>query len=292
MNLLKLVSERILPKLILRKFLFYKKIWDNRDLKTLKEIDFLKTKDKAIVLGNGPSLNNDLEKIVTLIDDYDFICVNNFCSNSFYETIKPNKYVFLDAYFFSKDAHPDWIQQRNETFEIINKLTTWKMQIFLPMGADETILKDIIKNQNIEIIKIKVFAIHPSKEQLIKKYGTGMFGPLQCNVLIYAIYLSVWSKYKQIRIYGADLSFHNDTTVNQKNNNLEIVFRHFNKPDQKERLMKNPEKIEPFTMAELMQTTADTFKAHELINIFSKHNNVDIFNCSSYSLIDTYKRLK
>ena len=54
--------------------------------------------------------------------------------------------------------------------------------------------------------------------------------------------------------------------------------------------MKNPAKVEPFTMAELMQTTADTFRAHELIEAFSTSRGIEVQNCSSFSLIDAYRR--
>ena len=111
--------------LSLLKFLFLIK-----DAESLKKIKFKKANRKAIVLGNGPSLKNDLEEIVRKKDDYDLICVNNFCSSQFYEVLKPSMYVFLDNYFFNCEAHSDWIEQREKTFNIINKNTTWPMQIF------------------------------------------------------------------------------------------------------------------------------------------------------------------
>lgn len=288
---LKTRLREIMPPSIWKTLSILKLLIFNRDAKGLRSIKFLKDKPDVIVLGNGPSLKNDLEKIAQIADQHDFVCVNNFCSSPYYKTFKPNKYIFLDGYFFSENAHPDWIKQREETFKIINECTTWKMQIFLPIWADETILREIIANQNVEIIKFKVFENNcKTIKQVLRRYVTGFFGPQQCNVLIYAIYLAIWAKHKKIKIFGADLSFHNDVQVNQRNNHLEIKFRHFNKEEQVERLMKNPEKIEPFTMAELMQTTADTFRAHEILNIFSNYKNIEIINASSFSMIDAYKR--
>jgi len=42
-----------------------------RDAKGLKSIKFIKNKKQAIVLGNGPSLKNDIEKIAEVADDYE-----------------------------------------------------------------------------------------------------------------------------------------------------------------------------------------------------------------------------
>ncbi|WP_173290945.1 hypothetical protein [Thiosulfativibrio zosterae] len=78
--------------------------------------------------------------------------------------------------------------------------------------------------------------------------------------------------------------------MNQFNNQLEICFRHFNKEDQVEPLMKNPSKLKPFTMLELMQTTVDTLMGHELNRQFAELKDCEIKNGSSYSLIDVYER--
>jgi ABC-type bacteriocin/lantibiotic exporter with double-glycine peptidase domain len=64
----------------------------------------------------------------------------------------------------------------------------------------------------------------------------------------------------------------------------------FNKEDEVHKCMKNPQRVEPFTMTELMQTTTDTFEAHELLNAYAKKKNIIITNKSSYSLIDAYIR--
>lgn len=263
----------------------------SRDAKNLHKIKFLKNKKNVIVLGNGPSLANDMEKIVNLSNEYDFVCVNNFCTSSYYEVIKPNKYIFLDDYFIADSVHSDWVKQRELTFNAINKKTSWPMQIFLPARANDHILKKIIKNKNVEIIKMQVLGCDDSNtKRAIRRFRTGFFGPYQGNVLIYAIYLSIWTRYKSIKIFGADLSFHKDIEVDQNNNHVQFRFRHFNAEDHVERLNKDALKLEPFTMSEFMKITTHTFRAHELLNSYAMDNNVEITNSSSFSFIDAYVR--
>jgi len=291
MNKIKSIVKLIIPQCWWPEISFFRHLLLSRDAKNLKKIKFLKTREDVIVLGNGPSLKNDMEKVVKNSNNYDFVCVNNFCTSPYYETIKPSKYIFLDDYFFSENAHPDWIKQRESTFKTINEKTHWAMQVFLPPSANDRILKKFIKNTNVEIIKIKVVSYdNLNFKKIVQRFDTGYFGPYQGNVLIYAVYLSIWAKHKRIKIFGADLSFHKDIEVNQKNNNVDIRFRHFNREDHVERLMKNPEKIHPFSMSEIMQTTADSFRAHELLNHYAIEKNVEIENCSSFSFIDAYIR--
>lgn len=288
---LKAFTRIVIPNFLLSTLVFIKISSLSKDSKTLKKINFNKVHNKAIVLGNGPSLKNDLDDIASKKDNYDVICVNNFCSSPYYEVFKPVMYVFLDGYFFSDDAHIDWVEQREKTFKIINETTNWPMQIFLPANADESILKDIITNENIQIIKFRVSQFVSENLKLNDfMYATGFFGPYQCNVLIYAIYLAVWARYNIVDIYGADLSFHNDVQVNQINNKLYMTFKHFNSKDKIEFLRRGYKKEGNETMFYMLDGQAKTFKAHELIESFSEKLDVKIYNKSSVSLIDAYSR--
>ena len=261
------------------------------DAKKINEIELSCKNEEIMVIGNGPSLLKDIDIIVERVSSCDFVCVNNFATSEYFRILKPSKYVFLDEYFFTKDAHLDWLKQRESTFNAINENTDWKMQIFLPIFADIKVISAVITNPNIELIKLKVVGYdNLSLLKVFKRFDSGRFGPFQGNVLIYAIYLSIWSGYKKISVFGADLSFHKDIEVDQENNHVQFRFRHFNSQDHVERLMKDPQKTQPFSMSELMQITADTFRAHEILQKYAKSKNIEICNGSNYSLIDAYKR--
>lgn len=279
-------------KSIIRDSFFYIKGGSNGAV-SLNSALWEKQHKKVAVLGNGPSLKTDRERIKNVVESYDFICVNNFCDDALYTTLKPKSYVFLDAYFFSENAHPDWIERRNKTFEQIEKTTSWPMKIFLPHNADEYILRFYIKNKNIEIIKMRTQSLFRDKYSPLvgKLYDSGLYGPPQINVLIYGVYLAIKAKYSEIYVFGADLSFHNDVFVDQKNNDLFITFKHFNEEDKVEVLTKNPDKLIKWKMSELLQMSANTFYAHEVINEYAKTKNIKIYNASNQSLIDAYERV-
>jgi hypothetical protein len=123
-----------------------------------------------------------------------------------------------------------------------------------------------------------------------KIFDSGLYGPPQINVLIYGIYLSIFANYKNIYVYGADLSFHKDVSVDQSTNELHITFKHFNEKDNVEVLRKNPDKVEKWRMGELLELSADTFFAHEILADYAKSKGISIYNKSSQSLIDAYPR--
>jgi hypothetical protein len=258
----------------------------------LKTIKFKKHHDVVHVMGNGPSMNVDSSSLTKHIDNSDFYCVNNFCDHELYSSLKPVCYFFLDKYFYSENAHKSWIKKRESTFKRINEVTDWEMQIFIPYEADEDIFKKYINRTNISIVKVNLMPTTLRMDQWKGRFllSTGFFTPPDYNVLIYAIYFSVWAKYKKINIWGADLSFHKDVDVDQDSNDLIIHMRHFNEKDKIEVLKKNPEKKDKLKMSELLEMSAITFRAHEIINEFAVERSVEIINRSNYSLIDAYKR--
>lgn len=260
--------------------------------KNIQNIGLNKQHNSVCVLGNGPSLKKDKEVLKKLINKQDFICVNNFCDDSLYIDFKPKAYIFLDPYFFSQEAHPDWVIRREKTFKLINEKTYWPMKIIVPHNADMSILKKYIKNSKIQVVKVNTLDIYQNKYNKLIKYlfDFGIYGPPKINVLIYGIYLAIIANYKTINVFGADLSFHNDVEVNQQTNELFINFRHFNEKDKIELLKKNPDKVESFRMSELLDLSARTFAAHDILYNYAEDKGIKVINHSSFSLIDAYPR--
>ncbi len=288
---MKRIVKRVFPKCLLPYIRFLNNLVIRKDVVCLRSIDFLKDKSNLVVLGNGPSLDKDVDNIRRRKGDVDFFCVNNFSCSEYYEEFKPNKYLFIDDYFFSDDAHIDWVVQRSETFLKINEKTSWKLQIFIPPQADLSFFESQFSNENIEVIKFGASGyVSENLKSSFFHFNSGWFGPFQGNVLIYAIYLGLWSEYKRIEIYGADLSMHENVKVNQKTNELYMTFKHFNNTQKRERFLKNPDKKTPFLMHEFLFLTAETFYAHRVLNEYAASKKIEIFNMSSFSLIDAYKR--
>lgn len=257
----------------------------------LKKVNFIKNNSTVTVLGNGPSLSRDLSKIRLIGLDSDIVCVNNFSCTEFYDEFKPNMYVFFDDYFFSENAHIDWVKQRELTFKNINDKTTWPMTIIVPAQASLRIINSNITNKNVSVVKINTVSFR-SRSQIVDfiHYDTGLFGPFQGNVLIYSIFLSLFAGYKDIKLFGADMSFHNNIKVDQYTNELYINFTHFGQIDTCEKFLKNPEKIEPFKTYEFFELTAETFYAHKMLNEYALKKGSNILNLSSDSFIDSYTR--
>ena len=98
------------------------------------------------------------------------------------------------------------------------------------------------------------------------------------------------ANYREIELFGADLSFTEDVIVDQKTNQLLQEEKHFYGESRLKPLLINPQRTTPFDMESLYHTTYETFYAHNLLSKLAKIKNITVSNRSSYSLIDSYDR--
>ena len=262
-------------------------IFKNRKYNRFNNINYLKSKNKLIILGNGPSLTKDIEKIKLNLNSCDFYAVNKFCKSNIYGYIKPCGYFFLDPIFFSGN------QETKNLLNLINSSTSWKMQVFIPAHFNHSYIRKILTNENIEVLPMafkdsRTFLASGIIKNLVLKTGFFMFPGI--NVLIFSIFTGIWAKYDAIYIYGADASFHLDTTVDQQTNELIVLNRHFNEKDQHTKCAKDIDEYELCSMSEFLEMNYIHFLSHEKLYSFAKNNKVDIINRSSFSLIDAYPR--
>ncbi|CAH1585095.1 conserved hypothetical protein [Vibrio owensii] len=259
---------------------------------SLNEIYSSNKSKKCIVLGNGPSIKNDIEVIKRQIGNSDYLAVNHFCESSDFEILKPNKYVLLDEYFWHPDASLDLIEKRDKMFSALNK-ASWEIELFLPYYSDKSFIKNKIDNNFITINFYKVVPVQGvpiNDDKIISLFDSGTYGPAACNVLIYGVYVAIMSGYKDIEIFGADFSFHNDVFVDQKDNSLKIKYKHFYGESEYVPFMKNPTKKEAFRMSEFMHITYETCLAHDRLSKLAEKRGIKIRNRSTYSMIDSYPR--
>lgn len=165
------------------------------------------------------------------------------------------------------------------------------MQIIIPKNSNENIFEGLVSNENIEIVRVKCLGRFFKKFNSWSKFlmDCGCFGPAKNNVLIYAIYYSIWAGYKNIFIYGADMTIYKNLEVNSSN---EVVMRrtYFNRDDSFEVLRVGPLKNKIPSMSSMMHSAHMMFLQHEILDSYAAYKSVNIINGSSTSQIDAYKR--
>ena len=288
--------KKIINNFLIRAVFFYKllkirfSVARFSELTPLAASNFSNDNKTCVVIGNGPSLKEDIVSILEMTN-VDFFCVNHMAESEHFQILKPNKYTLLDGYFWAGDAHETLKIKRQKLFDMLNSKVSWNMCLYIPRAADLEYLKTRITNTNINIVKYMTIPIEGvNYKDLPNLLLKGKYGPPAYNVIIYATYLSIIAGYDKIELYGADLSFTEDVVLDQATNQLSIEYKHFYGQSTFEPLLQNPQRIIPFTMESLYKTTYLTFYAHNLLNKMALIKGTKIINRSSYSLIDAYER--
>ncbi|MEH0876410.1 DUF115 domain-containing protein [Pectobacterium cacticida] len=245
----------------------------------------------CVIVGNGPSLKKDFENLKSLKEKVFFV-VNHFADSELYEFVKPAFYCFLDPYFWSDMASVEAKEKRNKTFNNIVEKTKWPIDIYIPCYAKENVFSILSNNKNINLITYNALnTVHVPI--IIEKlyFSCGLFAPCANNVILHSLYIAIRKGFKKIYLYGVDTSMHESLIVDQESNTVYAEYSHFygtTKILQNESGLRN----KSLTIAECLQKETDIFRTYEALGRYSNYCGCKILNCSSYSLIDCFERLK
>ncbi len=271
--------------------------------------------DECILLGNGPSLKNDIDKIFK-IKNKDVICVNRFASSSYYEKIKPRHYFVCDPAFFDTETEynkgisihredcivnnkkelENFLLLKNKLIEDIINKTKWDVIFHIPLHYIKSDFTNKISSNKFISIKYYSQISLDFKFQAIREfmYSTKIFMPLAQNVLIASLMGLIRLGYKKIYIFGADHSWHEELVLDKKNI-LRLKDIHFYSDELKDEselkpLISNFNTGKLVTVVEHFFAQYQMFQSHSYISKFAQKKGIAIINSSSKTWIDCYER--
>ena len=138
-------------------FKFFKKL-------VIKDRPKYKKKNKVIIIGNGPSLRNNITNLYIKKKTFDIYALNYFALSEEFKKIKPNYYFIADAVFWRNDTNKYF---KKDNLNLFNKLleVDWKIKIFCPKEGLIFFSKKLLSNKNItlEAIDSKSFVFKSEK---------------------------------------------------------------------------------------------------------------------------------
>tara|TARA_B100000989_G_scaffold288883_1_gene260065 strand:- start:1722 stop:2600 length:879 start_codon:yes stop_codon:yes gene_type:complete len=249
---------------------------------------------KLLILGNGPSLKKDIERIKNLASKSDIFAVNYFASSEYFRKLKPKCYFIFDPMFFSDEVNIDLRRNTQRLYEDIKKID-WNMVIICNKDGYPKLKKIFKKNKYVSVFSIvnrtKEFNIESIHLFSLKhNITTPNFGR---GVLILALWYAILIKKNDIEIYGADFSQFKDFEVDQSTNKTILDNTHFYK------VMKGQEKNrskyknkKDRKIHERLYELSLMFKNMYLISKVAKKRHLKIINFSSNSYLDCFERPK
>lgn len=256
---------------------------------------YKKNNNRLIIMGNGPSLNSSLKKYMNKISLFDCMCVNEFVISDYYELIRPHIYIVADPNNFIKyDEMSENI--REQTINMVTALRTKTQWPLVLMAPDFARKSDFIKNLNNNNIKVLYYntlnlCIPPTEKSIFFCWNHNMIPPLAQTVLNVCLNLGIMFRYNEIFLIGADSNWMEDVRVDQTDNRVYIIDKHFY-GEKKRYLYSDVYEKVPSKLGDELDAEKRVFESYWILNKYAQYNKLSIYNASEYSLIDAFQRKK
>lgn len=255
---------------------------------------FSNQKPNASILGNGPSLNQALADNLDFLKETDIYCVNLFALSTVYASLKPQNYVLLDPAFFMFSEQNDGRQDIKKTFDAIIQQTDWPMRLFVPARSKSSYIVKKLKQErpNIQICFFNYTIVRgfPIFRHWFFKHNLGM--PQCQNILAASLYVALLQDYKNIYLFGADHSWHEEIRITEQNE-FEMRQVHFydNANNVKhEKVIDVRNNSRPRLHAQFL-SLHKVFYSYEILETFAKSRHINVLNASRKTYIDAFERV-
>jgi hypothetical protein len=246
---------------------------------------------EAVILGNGPSLNQSLVQHADFIKDKFCLAVNLFCATEAYNQIKPSVLVMAAPEFFDPNVDPSYEPSVNAFFDGLINSTQWPLTFVVPheIKKFKGWQNRIASNSNIQIQYFNNTPVEGFEWFCGWMMNWGLAMPRPHNVLIPSLIYALRMGFKSIYLFGADHSWLQNIWVDDENRVLLVQKHFYDEHSAKPNMMLKRGKGGR-NMAEVLDKFLNTFKAYYLIGNFAEGRNQKIFNCTPDSYIDAFER--
>lgn len=249
------------------------------------------TNNKSILVGNGPSLSNDIQLIINDRYHCSLFAVNYFALSEFFTLLKPDVYVLTDPIFWRSDTNHDIKSDNANLFSKFNHVD-WKMLVVCPYEGFACISSKLKSNTNLSFLYVNSNCSKFHNDGInILSIKSNISTPVFQNVMILTLWLAILSRSSCIDLYGVDFSAFKEYEVDQVTNHLKSNFSHFYKNTTAQSNATSKYKNVPSKMMHnrLLQVTI-AFHQMYILSKVAKLLNIAVTNCSSFSYLDCFDR--
>lgn len=253
-------------------------------------------KKDCIILGNGPSLKEDLFSLEKNISSSVLICVNDFALSELYSRLKPHVYVFLDPFYWQEldvdvPYHLYNLKQRNEVYNRIMRITDWPIIIYAPFEFKYSTLYKESQNDFITFSFFNTIPVQGFKWLINTVLNNGLGLLKSANVITPCLYYAIMSDFKTIYLCGVDHTWINSIVVLEDSIVYMAQTRFYdNESAQYKPFYFVPNDDEPAKLHELLKVYSNVFNNYWILADFAKEKKLQIINLTKKSHIDAFPK--
>lgn len=236
-----------------------------------------------LIMGNGPSLKDLIDKPLEFFNPYDLFSVNFFANSPAFQRLKPRYYLLCDPHFFLAETDPNVCR----LWEVLRGVD-WGVKLFVPTNRVK--LARAKSGDKVEVCGFNPVGIEGPGGFVRKMFDLRAGMPRPRNVLIPSIMVGIWLGYQRIYIAGADHSWMKTLRVSEDNEVISVQ-PHFydDNAQEKERVASVYKDVK---LHEIVESFAIAFRSYYPIADYASRRGVEIYNVTPGSFIDAFPRLR
>jgi hypothetical protein len=252
--------------------------------------NFTKNQDKlnrkCYVLGNGPSLKEEINNFNLETNLSSLFVVNAFAKSEYYVSLKPTFYILIDPVYWTTDLEEVWLNERQVLNDIINK-TTWELNIIVPYISYNFFKNKFNCNKNLKLFFYNHTIVEGESISNFFLYSFNLSTPVFQNVLAASIFIAINLGFKDIYLLGADHSWLADIHVDEFNN-VCWEEKHFYGSTKLKPFIKSDGSV--YKLSQLLNDYSKMFRGYEILKKYALFKKSNIINLTKNSFIDSFQK--
>ena len=242
---------------------------------------------RLVVLANGPSLNEDLERLTKEdMSNIDFAMMNFSANSPLFQKYKPKYYCLADPAFFTGGCDKESVRN---IYKTLNDLVDWDLTLIVSYNVKHVKKYSNITNPHIEFQRVFSMRHNGHMNLMHWFYKMGLAIPGLGTVTNMAAYAGIQYGYKQIEFCGNDMSLLDGLCVNDDNYTC-VELKHFYDDNVELKPMMISD-TQYHTLYSYVLMISAMVLSHNNIAEYGKYMGVGFINRTRKSMLDCYPRL-
>lgn len=239
--------------------------------------------DTIIILGNGPSLRDTLDRHLDVLKHHRLMAVNFAANTPEYHQLKPCDYVLADPHFFNGRDTDENVRCLWENI----RLTDWPLHLHVPVKY-AAMARNLLKDTPIEISSFSMIPASGLESATHAAIRHRQAMPRPRNVMIPALMQAIHCGYKKIILVGADHTWTRSLSVDD--NNCVVNFQTHFYTDSKSERNRQAQCHTTVRLHNILESMAIAFRSYHEVAAYARRCHISIYNATPGSFIDAFPR--
>lgn len=237
-----------------------------------------------VIMGNGPSLRETIDKDADWLLAHDLMAVNFAANTPEFFRLRPGYYVLADGHFFSGTQTDPNVRRLWETLRHIS----WPMTLWVSAKTLHLAKALTMHNDNISLKTFNLTPLEGNRSLVHRMMDLGLGMPRPRNVMIPAIMAAVREGYRKIYLCGADHTWTRTLSVDEENFVVSVQ-PHFYEDNEKEH-----ERVRAtyagLHLHDVLGSMTVAFRSYWQLADYARSRGIEIINATPGSMIDAFPR--